>query len=129
VLAIKQVSSRRKMLIFAYALAAIVQKLQPLHAWAGDGLMMFLLCHCRSLPQLARPQTCNFLMRYCSVLMKVKNNTWMQLMVRTITLEPIPSFIAPQGTPIHLSMRVFKAHAHPQSSGIHHRCCPCFVTN
>ena len=27
----------------------------------------------------------------------------------------------PWGTPIHLSMRVFKAHAHPQASGIHHR--------
>ncbi len=34
------------------------------------------------------------------------------------------SVTVPQGSPIHLSMRVFKAHAHAQASGIHHRFAP-----
>jgi hypothetical protein len=99
VLAIKQVSSYQNPLIFADALVASVQKLQPLHAWAGDGLMMFLLCHSRSPHQLkhARHRTCIVLNRYRSVLIKVKSNTWMQLTVRPQTSELIPSLINAAG--------------------------------
>jgi hypothetical protein len=66
------------------------QKLQPLHAWAGDGAMMFLLCHCRCLFYARRQRA---LTRSCSVLMRVKNNTWIQLAVlspHAVTTSPHP---------------------------------------
>jgi hypothetical protein len=55
VLAIKQVRAFCSLLFSAYVFAFVEQKLHPLHAWAGDGVMMYLLCHCRSPPPL-RPQ-------------------------------------------------------------------------
>lgn len=59
VLAIKQVRLfsflEDALLVSAYVFASVEQKLPPLHAWAGDSVIMYLLCHCRSPPPL-QPQ-------------------------------------------------------------------------